>query len=162
MNHLGVIAVGAALLAGPFVAEPARAQAFPGYNIPNNNFTWVWGDPENKSIAEDIRASGTDAGFRCELNGKLRFGSGLSELDINKLEQQLQTSLSFIQETSDLMNLLDRQFDLDWATLACAKPEPAPVDEATRLERETRAKEKMQKELARRRAEREQGSAEGR
>ena len=59
---------------------------------------------------------------------------------------------SFIYATSQEMNYFDQMRILDWATLDCKHPEPGPVDEAKKAERENAAREKMLRELERRRA----------
>jgi hypothetical protein len=50
------------------------------------------------------------------------------------------------------MNQLDQQRELDWAKLSCAKPEPTPATAQEKADREAKAREKMQKEVERRRA----------
>jgi hypothetical protein len=144
-------AVAAALLLGkPFAAEGQ----FGLYTLPNNDFTWHWGDMREgaRRSFEDLSASGSEAGFRCDLTAKLSPGSRMSPVDVRTLENELSTRLDFIYAVSEAMNYLDQTRELDWATLDCKKPEAAPVSEEERAERESRAREKMQRELERRRA----------
>jgi hypothetical protein len=57
------------------------------------------------------------------------------------------------------MNYRDQMLSLDWATLDCKRPQPGPVDEAKKAERENAAREKMLRELERRRAKQQQDTA---
>ena len=60
--------------------------------------------------------------------------------------------LDFIYATSQYMNSLEYQRALDWATLDCKKYEPEPASPEEQAERENDAREKMLRELERRRA----------
>ena len=72
-------------------------------------------------IGSDFSIFGSEAGFRCDLKGKLRFGSRLSRMEIRKIESELRSSMSFISAVAWAMNDLDTRRELDWATLECEK-----------------------------------------
>jgi len=149
------------LLALPWSFASQHALAQLGmYTLPKDDFVWNWGKAaeETRHGFPDLDIRGSEAGFNCELTASLRPSSSLSSGEINDLENDLRTRMDFIYAVSETMNYLDRAFALDWATLDCDRPDPAPVDEAERLERETRARDKMQREIERRR-ERERGSS---
>jgi hypothetical protein len=135
---------------------PAEAEAqFPLYQLPKDDFIWHWGDTreeaERRGFA-DFDVSGSEASFRCELTAQLHASSTMNPQEINQIENDLRTRLDFIYAASEAMNYLDRMRALDWAVLDCKQFEPGPVDEAERAEREDRAREKMQREIERRRA----------
>jgi hypothetical protein len=146
----------AAVLAAtsPLWLRPAAAQ-FGLYTLPQNNFIWNWGDTaesgKRRGIS-DLDLDGGEAGFQCHLSARLRASASMTSADTRQLENDLRTRLDFIYASSQEMNYLDQMRQLDWATLDCRKPEPGPVDEEKRTERESAAREKMLRELERRRA----------
>jgi hypothetical protein len=124
------------------------------YTLPKDDFIWRWGNTregEQHGFA-DLDVTGNEGGFNCELTARTRASSVLSPADLRQLESDLRSRLDFIYGASEAMSYLERMGALDWGTLDCKKPERAPVDEATRAEREARAKDKMLRELERRRA----------
>jgi hypothetical protein len=129
--------------------------------LPQNNFIWNWGDTvesgKRRGFA-DFDLDGGEAGFQCHLTARLRVSATASPTDVRQLENDLRTRLDFIYAASQTMNYLDQMRELDWATLDCKKPEPGPVDEAKRAEREDAAREKMLRELERRRAKQQRDS----
>jgi hypothetical protein len=135
------------------LATPAAYSQF-GYSLPKDDFVWNWGrNREGANTAfEDISVSGNEAGFRCELTGKTGFGGRLSPSDIRALEEELRSRLDFIYAAATYMNDLEARNMIEWARLACEKYEAAPSTEEEKAERESRAKEKMQREIERRRA----------
>jgi hypothetical protein len=146
----------AALLAtaATLALVPAAAQ-FGLYNLPNNNFIWNWGatgESGKRRGMADLDLDGTEAGFLCHLTARFRVSVDLSPTEMRQLQTDLGTRLDFIYATSTTMNYYDQMRQLDWATLDCKRPEAGPVDEAKRAERESAAREKMLKELERRRA----------
>ncbi len=150
----------AALLAvaAPLWLRPAGAQ-FGLYNLPSNNFIWNWGDTAESGKRHgipDLDIDGGESGFQCHLTARLRISVGLSQTEARQLEMDLRTRMDFIYATSQTMNYLDEMRQLDWATLDCRRPEPGPVDETKRAERESAAREKMLRELERRRARQQQ------
>src|SRR5690606_974522 len=85
----------------------AAAQFFPA-NLPNTDFRWQWGDvAETKRSLRDFSASGNEAGFTCQLTGALRPGARIDELDLRRLESELNISLYSIQAATRVMNDLD-------------------------------------------------------
>ena len=96
---------------------------FPGQmNLPQNDFTWTWGDQRSgRRGIDDFSIFGSEAGFRCDLKGKLRFGSRLSKMGARKIESDLRSSMSFISAVAWAMNDLDTRRELAWATLECEK-----------------------------------------
>jgi hypothetical protein len=139
-------------LFGAFAAGAAHAQF--GYTLPKGNFVWNWGrNPEGLNTRfEDFSVTGFEAGFQCELTGKAGLSGRLSPSDIRQIEETLRARSDFIYAASTYMNDLDRQNLIDWARLACDKPEPKESTAEEKAEHETRAKEKMQREIDRRRA----------
>lgn len=129
---------------------PARAQF--GYNLPQNDFVWRWGDEKRQRGIGDLSVSGSEAGFNCDLVADLGPGSRYTVNEVRQLENELRTRLDFIYAATTLMNQLDLQNDLDWAVLTCMKPQAAPLTPEQKAENEARAREKMQREIERRRA----------
>jgi hypothetical protein len=143
--------VAAAAVAG-LAATSAHAQ-LGYYQLPQNDFVWNWGTNPDKQIGfEDFNVTGGEGGFHCELKGKISPGSTMTPTQIHQLQDTLRARLDFIYATSTYMNQLDSQRELDWAKLSCAKPEPTPSSAQEKADREAKAREKMQKEIDRRRA----------
>lgn len=147
----------ASLLLAFALASPAWAQfgtVYPGfYTLPKNDFTWLWGDPEERDFSRspDFTVHGNESGFECALDGRLRPGSHLERLDIREMERNLSNSLFFIQDTVQTLNVLDQGLDLDWGRLACMKRQIDPNAEQEQ-ERLDRAIEKAERARERRRA----------
>lgn len=143
-------ALGAAL--SGLVALSAEAQ-FGFYTLPQNDFTWTWGDIERRQDGRfiDIKASGSEPPFRCEVTAALRPGNRLSPNEVRELANRLQGSIQFVRDTVYLLNDLDAARALDWAQLSCMKHEGREVTEEQRAERESKARERMQREVERRR-----------
>ena len=141
------------LLSSAFLVQTAQAQFFPR-QLPQNDFTWTWGDPERAANKfEDFSMRGGEGGFNCELAGGLSPVSRLTRMDVRQLEDELRQNMFFVQAASNLMYQLDARRDIEWATLACAKPQTTrDQDEEARAEREARALERARRELERRRA----------
>jgi len=141
----------------PLFAPPPAAQAqIPAfYQLPKNDFIWHWGsssqEGERRGFA-DIEVGGSEASFSCELTAQIRASSAMSQQEINQIENDLRTRIDFIYGASEAMNYLEQNRVLEWAMLDCKKYQEAPPDEAESAEREARAREKMQRELDRRRA----------
>jgi hypothetical protein len=149
-----VVAALAALAAlAAWAAAPAHAQF--GYNLPKDDFIWNWGRSagENASTGfEDFSIRGGESGFNCELTGKVGPSGRMSTNDVRALEEELRTRMDFIYAAATYMNQLEAQNLIDWARLKCDKPEATPSTAEDKAERESRAKEKMQREIERRRA----------
>jgi hypothetical protein len=136
-----------------FVICGVAAAQFGFVNLPQNDFTWTWGDPEDRFRGrEDIAVSGFDAQFRCDLTAGLRPGSRLTTVEVREIENQLQGSIQFVRDAVELLNALDLERHLEWAQLVCKTAPPEEVSAEERLERETKARERMQREVERRRA----------
>ena len=145
------VLVAAAAVTG-LAASAVHAQ-FGYYQLPQNDFVWNWGVNADRQIGfEDFRVSGGEGGFHCELKGKMSGGSQMTPTQIRQLEDALRARLDFIYATSNYMNQLDQQRELDWAKLFCAKPEATPATAQEKAKSEAKAREKMQKEVERRRA----------
>jgi hypothetical protein len=143
-------ALGAALFAA---AVPVGAQ-LGFYQLPQDDFIWNWGNTrgEVQRGFADLELQGNEAGFRCELTARLRASGTLSQPEIRQLENDLRARLDFIYAASEAMSYLERMSSLDWGRLDCKKPEGTVTDEAESAERESRARDKMQREIERRRA----------
>jgi hypothetical protein len=135
-------------------ATSANAQ-LPFYTLPKDDFIWNWGDSgfeDRRRGSADIEISGNESFFRCDLTARMRPSSSLSPTDIRAIEQDLQTKLDFIYAVSEAMNYLEFNRSLEWATLDCKKYEAGPSDPEEKANRENDAREKMLRELERRRA----------
>jgi hypothetical protein len=144
------------LIVAAAVAAPAISRAqLPGlYQLPKNDFTWNWGRGAVEGAGggfEDFSVNGHEAGFRCQLTGRMRPSSQYTPADMRALETELQSRLDFIYASSTLMNQLDQQLLLDWARLSCELPEEKESTPEEKAEREAKAREKMQREIERRR-----------
>ncbi len=140
--------------ATPWLCVPAAAQ-FGLYSLPTTDFIWHWGNARREGKQQgfaDLDLQGSEAAFNCHLTARLRASADLSPTQRRQLESDLRSRLDFIYATSQEMNYLEQTGGLDWATLDCKRPEPPPVDEAKKAERESAAREKMLRELERRRA----------
>jgi hypothetical protein len=125
------------------------------YNLPSNNFIWNWGvtaESGRRHGTADLDLDGGESGFQCHLTARFRVSVDLSPTDTRQIGMDLQTRLDFIYAAATAMNYYDEMRQLDWATLDCRRPEAGPVDDAKRAERESAAREKMLRELERRRA----------
>jgi hypothetical protein len=143
--------VAAAAVAG-LAASSVHAQ-FGYYQLPQNDFVWNWGiNPDRQIGFEDFTVTGGEGGFRCELKGKISGGSQMTSAQLKQLEDALRARIDFIYASSNYMNQLDQQRELDWAKLSCAKPQPTPQTAQEKADKEAKAREKMQKEIDRRRA----------
>jgi hypothetical protein len=124
--------------------------------LPTSDFTWRWGDwEESRRRNEDFNVNGNEGGFRCELVGQFGPGSQLTEREVRVMEQELGSSLYFIQSAANAMNILDQQRDIEWAELACTRPPPTENDPEKSAERVERAREKALQEMLERRERRE-------
>jgi hypothetical protein len=153
MKRFRIVAATAAALITVGFAGAAIAQ-LGTYQLPNNNFVWRWGDENGRSLhrAEDLEVSGGEAGFRCDLTAAISPGSHLTPNDVRQIQQQLSSAIDFIYKSTMLMNDMHNQRQIDWAMLSCARPEATPSTEAQKAEHEQKAREKMQKEIEKRRA----------
>ena len=135
----------------------AHAQFSGLVTLPSSDFTWRWGnwDRELSRRVNDFDITGHEASFRCELTAGLRPSSRMTREDVRAIENELQGSLYFIQEAAHTLNILDQQRDLEWAELACAKPQPAETSPEESQERVDRAREKAVEEMLRQRERRE-------
>ena len=149
VKRLGML--GAALLVGGGYSGAVPAQF--GMNLPRNDFTWTWGDSiENiETRLSDLSANGSEGGFNCDLTAKLRPGSRYTPSDVRQVENDLRVSLYFIQETANMMNLLDQRREIDWAVLDCKRPQQADPDSEKVQERLERQRQRMIEEQRRRR-----------
>jgi len=150
LRKLAVIAALAML--GALSAASANAQF--GYQLPKGNFVWNWGrsGEDANTRFEDFYVTGNEDGFQCELKGKVGASGRMSQNDIKALEEALRVRLDFIYAASNYMNELEQQRVIEWARLSCEKPVATPSTDEEKAEHEARAKEKMQREIDRRRA----------
>jgi hypothetical protein len=156
-GRLFALALPAALAALAVLATTGVQAQFPGfgYSLPKDDFVWNWGrNPEgaNTTAFTDFEVRGGEGGFQCELTGKVGFSGRLSRDDIRALEDELRRRMDFIYAAATYMSEFDRQNLIEWARLDCDKFEAEPSTAEEKAEREARAKEKMQKEIERRRA----------
>jgi len=124
------------------------------YTLPKDDFIWNWGDRDlekRRFGVADIEVSGSESQFNCDLTARMRPSTSLSPSEIREIEHNLRTRLDFIYAASEAMNYLEYQRALDWATLDCKKHDPEPASAEERAERESAAREKMLRELERRR-----------
>jgi hypothetical protein len=149
------------------IAAQSTARAQFGVQLPQNDFTWNWGDQKEISSSKrfpDFTLKGGEAGFNCDLNGKMRLGSNYSLGDIRQIEDQITMSLYFIEASASIMNALDQQRDLEWATLACTKPKKSEAETAKEAEKQQESLQKLHdkavRKLIKRREKRERDEAE--
>lgn len=146
----------AVMIAASIQPGAAHAQfGFPGLlNLPDNDFTWVWGDRYDAEArrAPDLSADALDLGFRCGLKARLSPASRLSTAEIRQLENALRTSLYFIETAANTMYQLELQRNLDWAVLDCVKQEASERSEEDQQEREAELLERAEKRREHRRA----------
>jgi hypothetical protein len=152
MTSLRALApIAAAAVAASWVMA-AQAQ-FGYYQLPKNDFVWNWGSAERSGAKfEDFTVNGSEGGFNCELKGKLNGASQLTPSALHTLEDQLRSRIDFIYASSTTMNQLDNSHELDWARLSCAKPQAKQLTDQEKADKEAKAREKMQREIDRRRA----------
>lgn len=146
-------ALAAATIFQGLPVSDAAAQVPGLYSLPSSDFVWTWGETnlERRRGAADLTMKGSEAQFTCELNAQMRPSSTMGPTDYRKIEQDLSTRLDFIYAASEAMNTLEYNRVLEWATLDCKEykaPEKTPEEKATR---EQEAREKMLRELERRR-----------
>jgi hypothetical protein len=133
---------------------PNAAAQFGLYTLPQNDFTWHWGQSSPEQAARgiaDIEARGSEGFFQCELTAKTRTLTLTTE-ETREIETQLTGRLDFIYAVNEAMYYLDQSRQLDWATLDCKKYKEEPKTAEESAEREAEAREKMLRELERRRA----------
>ena len=153
------VCIVAALL--PSLASAQFGQQFGMVNLPSDDFTWRWGrdfEEGQPRASEDFSARGGEGGFQCTLTGRLSASNQMTGPEINQMEAELSATLYFIQAAAALMNELDLQHHLDWAELACVKPDGGEEDPAKLQEEVERARQKAVEEMLKRRerAERQQ------
>jgi hypothetical protein len=152
-------------IAGPLIAAAAAqlltlgagAQGF--YTLPKDDFIWRWGDvgeAAQRGMA-DIELSGSESFFQCDLKARMRLSSNRTPSEIRELEMELRQRLDFIYAASEYMNYLEQTRELQWATLDCKRGGEDNATPEERADRESEAREKMLRELERRR-ERQRGN----
>ena len=140
-----------ALAATQLLLITVEAQGF--YTLPKDDFIWRWGDlneGQQHGMA-DIELSGNESFFRCDLTARMRVSSSRSPTEIRELEMQLRQRLDFIYAASEYMNYLEQTRELQWATLDCKRQGEEESSPEQRADRESEAREKMLRELERRR-----------
>ena len=132
------------------VGAQRRPQTRESHDLPPSDFIWHWGEAAEDLRREsaDFHVAGIEAGFQCELKGRLLASSKGAHLrfsadEITGITAGLRKSFFFIFDASAMMNSLGR--DLDWATLECARPNP------TNTRRQADQREQFRQELDRRR-----------
>jgi hypothetical protein len=150
MSLSSTLTVGALAL----LAAASAAAQLGFYQLPNQDFVWNWGRLGEGAAQrfEDFSVTGGEAGFQCELKGSVSPSGRLSPSDVRALENELRSRMDFIYASASYMNELDAQNLIDWARLECDKFEPTPSTPEQKAEREAKAREKMQREIERRRA----------
>ena len=145
------------LIAGFFYLTIANPQYIGRMVLPQNDFTWNWGDEAlARGGNRQLSMFGSESGFRCELNARMRLTSRLSRQDIRSLENSIRDNVFFVQAVANSMYYLEIQRDLGYATLDCVRPQvDRDQDEEARTEREEKARERAARERERRRARRE-------
>jgi hypothetical protein len=131
----------------------AHAQLGGLYTLPKDDFIWNWGDlaEGQQRGAPDIEINGSESFFRCDLAARLRPASSRSPSDVRAIEMELRQRLDFIYAVSEAMNFLEYNRELQWATLDCKRQGEDNSSPEQRAERETAARDKMLRELERRR-----------
>jgi hypothetical protein len=154
MRMSRILAASVAAIGAQALPIPEVAAQVPGlYSLPSSDFVWTWGDAklERRTGPADVTIKGSEANFNCELNAQMRPSSTMGPTDYRQIEQTLATRLDFIYAASEAMNNLEYSRVLDWATLDCKEykaPEKTAEERATR---EEEARDKMLRELEKRR-----------
>ena len=162
MRMSRILAALAAATGALALPVPDAAAQVPGlYSLPASDFIWTWGETnlERRRGAADITMKGGEAQFQCELNAQMRASSTMTPADYRQLETDLSTRLDFIYAVANTMNNLEYNRVLEWATLDCKEFKPPEKTAEERATREEEAREKMLRELEKRR-ERAQRNAE--
>jgi hypothetical protein len=151
MHGSRISATAAATAAALVFATGAVAQL---YNLPKADFKWHWGntDLERRFGHADLEMSGGESFFDCELTARFRPTANATVSYIREIRDSLSTRLDFIYAVSETMYYLELNRDIDWATLDCKKYEPEPRSPEASAQRQDEAREKMLRELERRRA----------
>jgi len=146
------------LLVTALVATAAAAQlTVPRIvQLPAEDFVWNWGN-RSGAFAEggprrpDFSITGGERGFSCTLTGAFSLGSRMRDFyNLRAFEQQLSTTLYFIQDSTYELNGYYSQNQLDWATLDCKIPDNV-VSQDKQQERLDRAVERALRDRERRR-----------
>lgn len=151
------IAFHVAIAAVALGATAAGAQVFnqPIYQLPSNDFTFNWGDLGKRTDKAfvDLRVSGIEEDFSCDLTMELAARSKLTDADMRDLAQQLSSGFTFIYDATMAMNAIDNRREIEWATLVCTKGSNAELDPDAdaRAEREAKARERALRAQQRRR-----------
>ncbi len=134
-------------------AAGAAAQ-FGLYTLPRSDFRWNWGETnlERRMGQADIQLRGSESFFECEFTARFRPTTNMTHRDIRAVRDSLSTRLDFIYAVNETMYYLDQDRQIDWATLDCKKYEPENRGPEASAERQSEAREKMLRELERRRA----------
>jgi hypothetical protein len=124
------------------------------YSLPNASFRWNWGetDLERRFGHPDIEMTGREAFFDCDFTVRFRPSTNSTPSYIRAVRDSLNARLDFIYAVSETMYYMDQNREIDWATLDCEKYEAPPTSPEQSAERQTEAREKMLRELERRRA----------
>jgi hypothetical protein len=154
MRMSRILAASAAVMVLQALPVSDAAAQVPGlYSLPTSDFVWTWGEtnPERRHGSADVTIHGGEAQFSCELNAQMRASSTMTSTDYRQIEMDLATRLDFIYAAANAMNNLEYNRVLEWATLDCKEykePEKTPEERASR---EEEAREKMLRELEKRR-----------
>jgi hypothetical protein len=144
-----------AIAAAALTAGSADAQIFNQgiYQLPTDDFTFTWGDLSKRRETDflDLRASGVEETFNCDLSMMLAPRSPLTEVDMRNLANEISAGLDFIYQAVVAMNTLDYSRDIEWATLVCKMGSDAEPDPDGRAEREAKARERALRAQQRRR-----------
>lgn len=112
-------------------AQDAVAERFPGLvATPERDFIWQWGDFQRTGagLGPHIMLNGTDQGFSCDVNVRLRALGRLSTAERVQIERDIESGTSFIRAAVDALNFLDQRRDLDWGELRCERETRAEAD----------------------------------
>ena len=151
MDWSRILRWAAATAAAVLFATSAIAQF---YTLPNASFKWHWGDTnlERRFGHADLEMTGGESFFDCELTARFRPTANATPSYIRAIRDSLATRLDFIYAVSETMYNLELNREIDWATLDCTRFEPEPRSPEASAERQSEAREKMLRELERRRA----------
>ena len=154
MNRFKIPA--AALIACMIAAPDARAQAsLPTITqLPNHDFVYTWGSNSGVDARRrpDFTITGFEDIFRCTLTGRFKPASRMRDYyELRQFEQQLSETLYFITDSTETLNSLYLNNQVDWAVLDCIIPEGVESDDETQQKLQ-KAIEKAERQRERRRA----------
>ena len=121
--------------------------------LPTTDFVWDWGNARgDERLRPHFQMVGRERAFTCDLQGSFKPGSHMRDFEnMREFEQQLNSTLYFIQDSTYLLNDLYLQNHVQWARLDCKLPEETERNPDKVQEDLDRALERARRDQQRRR-----------